>query len=81
MNRARGLSCVLLLLPLLSVTCGDETRFFIVQNQVPEKGCSIPAGTVIGQDPEADARRFHVSPGGVVLVTPEMLGINLRHAR
>ena len=33
---------MLLLLPLLSVTCGEETRFFIVQNQVPQAGCSIP---------------------------------------
>jgi glucose-1-phosphate adenylyltransferase len=52
-----------------------------ISRAVIDKGCSIPADTVIGQDPEADARRFHVSPGGVVLVTPEMLGINLRHAR
>jgi hypothetical protein len=44
MIRARGLSSVLLLLPLLSVTCGEETRFFIVQNQVPQEGCSIPGG-------------------------------------
>jgi hypothetical protein len=41
MIRSRGLSSVLLLLPLLSATCGEETRFFIVQNQVPESGCSI----------------------------------------
>ncbi len=44
MIRARGLSSALLLLPLLSVTCGEETRFFIVQNQVPQEGCSIPGG-------------------------------------
>jgi hypothetical protein len=42
MIRSRGLSSVLLVLPLLSVTCGEETRFFIVQNQVPQAGCTIP---------------------------------------
>ena len=30
---------------------------------------------------EADARRFHISAGGVVLVTPEMLGQRLHYAR
>jgi len=29
---------------------------------------------VIGEDPIADAERFYVSEGGVVLVTPDMLG-------
>jgi glucose-1-phosphate adenylyltransferase len=28
----------------------------------------------IGYDADADRQRFHVSPGGVTLVTPEMLG-------
>ncbi|MGK2914440.1 MAG: hypothetical protein ACSLE5_08300 [Porticoccaceae bacterium] len=28
---------------------------------------------MIGVDPRADARRFHVSPQGVVLVSAEML--------
>lgn len=39
--------------------------------------CVIPAGTVIGEDLISDADRFHVSPGGIVLVTPEMLGQNV----
>jgi len=46
-----------------------------------EKGCEVPDGTVIGEDLEADAQRFHVSPKGVVLVTPEMLGQNYRYVR
>ncbi|MFZ0791365.1 MAG: glucose-1-phosphate adenylyltransferase, partial [Chromatiaceae bacterium] len=37
-------------------------------------GCAIPDGAVIGEDPVDDAQRFHVTPGGVVLITPEMLG-------
>ena len=36
--------------------------------------CKVPEGTIIGEDPVADARRFYISEGGVVLVTPEMLG-------
>ncbi len=46
-----------------------------------DKGCHIPEGMVIGENKEEDARRFYVTPGGVVLVTPEMLGQELHHAR
>ncbi|MBL4762493.1 MAG: glucose-1-phosphate adenylyltransferase [Gammaproteobacteria bacterium] len=45
---------------------------------VIDKGTIIPAGTIIGQDPVADAKKFDVSAGGVALVTPEMLGQNFR---
>ena len=38
-------------------------------------------GTVIGEDLEQDEKRFHVTPGGVVLVTPEMLGQELHYVR
>ena len=41
---------------------------------VIDKGCVIPAGTVIGEDADADRARFHVTPSGVTLVTPSMLG-------
>ena len=40
---------------------------------VIDRGCHIPDGTVIGEDADADAQRFHRSEGGVVLVTKEML--------
>jgi glucose-1-phosphate adenylyltransferase len=40
---------------------------------VIDRGCKIPAGMVIGEDPELDAQRFHRSETGVVLVTTEML--------
>ena len=46
-----------------------------------DRGCDIPEGTVIGKDPEADAERFYVSPGGVVLVSPEMLGQEVHYVR
>jgi glucose-1-phosphate adenylyltransferase len=52
-----------------------------ITKAIIDKGCRIPEGTVIGEDPEEDARRFDVSPGGVVLVTPEMLAQDLHRAR
>ncbi len=40
---------------------------------VIDRRCTIPEGLVIGEDPELDARRFHRTEGGVVLVTRDML--------
>ncbi len=40
---------------------------------VVDRGCRIPEGMVIGSDREADARHFHVSEGGITLVTQAML--------
>lgn len=59
----------------------EIARHCRVQNAVIDKGCRIPEGLVIGEDPEKDAERFHVTQGGVVLVTPEMLGQELHHVR
>ncbi len=44
-----------------------------ISRAVIDEGCIIPDGMVIGEDPEADAARFHVTADGVSLVTPEML--------
>jgi glucose-1-phosphate adenylyltransferase len=52
-----------------------------ITKAVIDKGCVLPDGIVIGEDPVADAERFYVSPGGVVLVTPEMLGQELHFVR
>ncbi len=52
-----------------------------IKKAVIDRGCHVPEGTVIGEDFEDDSRRFHVTAGGVVLVTPEMLGQDLHHAR
>jgi glucose-1-phosphate adenylyltransferase len=49
---------------------------------VIDKGTIIPDGTIVGEDLEQDRKRgFHVSPKGVVLVTPEMMGQELHHVR
>ena len=59
----------------------DIGRNCRLKKVVLDKGCKIPDGTIIGEDPVEDAKRFHVSPEGVVLVTPDMLGIDLHHVR
>jgi glucose-1-phosphate adenylyltransferase len=66
-----------------SVVLPDVTvsRHCRLKNVVIDKGCVIPEGTVIGEDLEQDAKRYYVSPKGVVLVTPEMLGQNYRYVR
>jgi len=52
----------------------DIGRHAVLKRCVIDKRCRIPAGMQIGVDAAADRQRFHVSPGGVVLVTAEMLG-------
>jgi glucose-1-phosphate adenylyltransferase len=63
---------------LPNVVIGRRCR---ITRALIDKGCRIPEGTIIGEDPRDDAKRFSVTPGGVVLVTPEMLGQELHHAR
>ena len=46
---------------------------------VIDRGCTIPEGTVIGEDAELDARRFDRTANGVVLVTCDMLDALARH--
>jgi glucose-1-phosphate adenylyltransferase len=48
-------------------------RHGVLRKVVLDHGCEIPDGTQIGVDPQADAQRFHRTPGGVVLVTADML--------
>jgi glucose-1-phosphate adenylyltransferase len=45
-----------------------------IRRAVIDRGCRIPPGTVIGEDPDADARRFRVTEKGIALVTAAMLG-------
>ena len=63
---------------LPNVTIGKNCRIY---HAIIDKGCIIPDGTVIGKDNEQDKERFYVSPNGVVLVTPDMLGQELHHVR
>ncbi|MFQ5469447.1 MAG: glucose-1-phosphate adenylyltransferase [Gammaproteobacteria bacterium] len=63
---------------LPDVFIGEKCK---LRKVILDKGCHIPEGTEIGIDPEKDAERFYVSPGGVVLVTPDMLGQDLHRGR
>lgn len=59
----------------------DIGRHCRITKAVIDKGCRIPPGTVIGENPGEDAKRFYITQGGVVLVTAEMLGQELHHVR
>jgi glucose-1-phosphate adenylyltransferase len=56
-------------------------RNVVLKRAVVDRECTLPAGIRIGVDPIEDRRRFHVTERGIVLVTPEMLGQNVHHAR
>jgi glucose-1-phosphate adenylyltransferase len=58
-----------LLLPQVEVAAGVRLRRVIV-----DSCCRLPARLTAGFDPAADARRFQISPRGITLITPDMLG-------
>lgn len=55
---------------LPNVTVGRGSR---IRGAIVDAGVTVPPGTVIGEERAADAERFAVSGGGVVLVTAEAL--------
>jgi len=59
----------------------DIGRYVTLKNVVVDKGTKIPDGMEIGVNPEQDRKRFYVSEKGITLVTPDMLGQSLHHAR
>jgi glucose-1-phosphate adenylyltransferase len=58
-----------LALPACEIGAGCRLNRVILDN-----GCIIPSGTTIGEDSRADAQRFHISEGGIVVVNRRMLG-------
>ncbi len=44
-----------------------------IRKVVVDRGCTLPDGLVIGEDPALDAERFERTENGVVLVTRDML--------
>jgi glucose-1-phosphate adenylyltransferase len=60
----------------------DIGRHCRIRRAVIDRHCHIAEGTHIGVDHEADlARGFHITAGGVTLVTPEMLGQGVNTVR
>lgn len=63
---------------LPDVTIGKNCR---IHHAIIDKQCVIPDGMIIGLDEAEDRKRFSISPKGVVLVTPDMLGQRVHHVR
>lgn len=76
--RVNSYSEVIETVVLPDVNIGRNCR---ISKAVIDRGCDIPEGTIIGEDPALDAERFYVSEKGVVLVAPEMLGQVIHHVR
>jgi glucose-1-phosphate adenylyltransferase len=55
---------------LPEVNVGRHARLTKV---VVDRGCQIPEGLVVGEDPDTDAKRFERTDAGVTLITREML--------
>ncbi|MCJ8308289.1 MAG: glucose-1-phosphate adenylyltransferase [Hyphomicrobiales bacterium] len=51
----------------------DIGRNAHLSNVVIDRGVKIPAGLVVGENPEEDAKRFRRSPGGICLITQNMI--------
>ena len=51
----------------------------VLERVILDNGCILETGTVIGKDPAEDAKRFHVTDDGVVVVNREMLGQERRY--
>jgi glucose-1-phosphate adenylyltransferase len=64
---------------LPDVDIGQHCR---IRRAIIDRGTSIEAGTVIGEDPDADRERgFRITEKGITLVTPDMLGQHLHFTR
>jgi len=63
---------------LPDVTIGKNCK---INKAIIDKSAIIPDGSVIGESRDVDARKFHVSEEGVVLIVPDMLGQKIHLAR
>ncbi|MDZ7621352.1 MAG: glucose-1-phosphate adenylyltransferase [Candidatus Competibacteraceae bacterium] len=59
----------------------DIGRYCQLRKVIIDRACIVPPGTVVGENPEEDARRFYRTEQGVVLITREMLGQELPRIR
>jgi glucose-1-phosphate adenylyltransferase len=44
-----------------------------LSNVVIDRGVRIPEGLIVGEDPDADARRFRRTQRGICLITQPMI--------
>ncbi|WP_424976344.1 glucose-1-phosphate adenylyltransferase [Dinoroseobacter sp. S124A] len=44
-----------------------------LKNVILDRGVEIPAGLIVGEDPELDAKRFRRSENGICLITQDMI--------
>ena len=51
----------------------DVGRSARLKNVVIDRGVQIPAGLVVGEDPELDAERFRRTDKGICLITQPMI--------
>jgi glucose-1-phosphate adenylyltransferase len=56
------------ILPYVRIGRGSKLTKVVI-----DSGVFIPDGLVVGEDPEADAKRFRRSEGGVTLITQPMI--------
>jgi len=63
---------------LPNVTIGQNCK---INRAIIDKGAEIPDNTVIGEDVSIDAQRFFLTPEGITVVTPDMLGQKLHFSR
>lgn len=49
----------------------DIGRHCRVRRAIIDRGVRLPEGTVVGYDAEEDAKRYHISEGGVVVIAPD----------
>ncbi len=63
---------------LPNVRIGENCK---IKNAILDKSCEISDNTTIGYDLESDRKKYYISPKGRILITPEMLGQEVHHAR
>ena len=51
----------------------DVGRSCRLNNVIVDRGVKIPAGLIVGEDPELDANRFRRTSGGICLITQPMI--------
>ena len=59
----------------------DIGRSAVLKRTIVDRGCLIPPGLVVGENPAADRKRFRVTERGITLITPDMLGQPLHRVR